>query len=505
MARFDSDSADSSGGATDVWDIADPTVVTSRESAAVAFVDARERRDLPANGAVVSRYVVTKPIGRGGMGVVFLAWDPTLNRSITLKLLHADRGRDASENAMLLREAQAMARLSHPNVVTVHDAGIFDERVFLAMEFVDGETLRTWMRAKERTWTDILEAFVEAGRGLAAAHSAGMVHRDFKPGNVMVGRDGRVRVTDFGLAFRPETEGVASDPSVSLGLDTSQERTRTGVLKGTPAYMAPEQFRGERADARSDQFSFCVALFEALYGVRPFDAEGIGQLRDAVLRGVPATPPPERSVPSAIHEVVSRGLRTDPTARFGTMADLLAALDGARRDVTDPARRERTDTETAVVTSAVGSAVIPATATNEPRPRSRWTRRNIVAVATAAGLGLVALAVRGRAPIPTDGAANAPPASAVVAPLGVGTTQTTEEPRVEEDASVATSASTDGGSSAEGRDGRRAEATTTSGATSASKAARRRRMPGTATPPPSKTPPGTPYDDAPIELTFGSK
>ena len=197
-------------------------------------------------GATYGRFVVIGVLGSGGMGVVLSAYDPKLDRNVALKLLRPEVWSAASGGARerLQREAQAMARLSHPNVVTVYEAGQVGDREFLAMELVDGETLRAWQRAEPRAWRDALAIYIAAGRGLAAAHAAGLVHRDFKPDNVLIGRDGRPRVGDFGL--------------VSVG---AEPRT----VRGTPAYMAPEQWSAaEDIDARADQFSFCVALWEAI-------------------------------------------------------------------------------------------------------------------------------------------------------------------------------------------------------------------------------------------------
>ncbi len=197
------------------------------------------------SGTRIGRYVVSKCIGAGAMGVVYIARDPDLGRSVAIKLLRAELSVSPEGRARLLREAQAMAQLSHPNVITIHDVGSHEHGVFLAMEYVDGGTLGDWMRTAPRTWRDVLEKFLAAGEGLAAAHEAGLVHRDFKPDNVLVGKDGRVCVTDFGLA-RAASLAEDEDPRESPGerpqhLELSM--TRTGTLLGTPAYMAPEQPR----------------------------------------------------------------------------------------------------------------------------------------------------------------------------------------------------------------------------------------------------------------------
>ncbi|MBX7080315.1 MAG: serine/threonine-protein kinase [Nannocystaceae bacterium] len=285
-----------------------------------------------ARGSTVGRYTVLERIGAGGMGVVYAAFDPELDRRIALKVLHAASdgsvGSTGGRNR-LLREAQAMAKLHHPNVITVHDVGTFDERVFVAMEFVDGSTLREWCGQGVREWGEIVDVFVRAGRGLAAAHAVGLVHRDFKPDNVLVGTDGRVLVMDFGLARQagatPLSEVGASgrNPAVS---SPDVALTRTGTLLGTPAYMAPEQHTGGVIGPAVDQFSFCVALYEALWGERPFSGNSVASLAIAVLEGRPRPPPRDSEVPPWLFGVLARGLAVDPSERHPSMDALLAEL-----------------------------------------------------------------------------------------------------------------------------------------------------------------------------------
>jgi serine/threonine protein kinase len=238
----------------------------SRETASMAVL---------TRGMEFGRYKIVHRIGSGGMGTVYLAFDPTLDRKVALKVLH-EKVASVDTEQRLLREAQAMARLNHPNVVTVHDAGMEEGRPYVAMEYVEGCDLRTWLRKEKRGWTEIVDRFVTAGEGLAAAHAAGLVHRDFKPGNVMVGIDDRVRVTDFGLARAAEagdweTRGTTpasleipvADAESSSPLETPL--TQAGMVLGTPTYMAPEQALESRADHRSDQYAFCVSLYVALF------------------------------------------------------------------------------------------------------------------------------------------------------------------------------------------------------------------------------------------------
>jgi tetratricopeptide (TPR) repeat protein len=277
----------------------------------------------------LGRYVLLERIGVGGMGMVFAAHDPELDRKVALKLLRSDwnEGPGAAEvRSRLWREAQALARLSHPHVVAVHDVGMHGDRLFIAMDFVEGTTLSRWLRAEPRRWTQVLECFVQAGHGLAAAHAGGLVHRDFKPDNVLVGQDGRVRVTDFGLARlgqppSPPQEGLAPD---SPG-PASQAMTQQGTLMGTPAYMAPEQLDGQASDARSDQFSFCVALYEGLFGERPFSGGSPAALARAIREGGPALPNDSR-VPARVRRALLQGLSADPARRHPSMDALLAAL-----------------------------------------------------------------------------------------------------------------------------------------------------------------------------------
>ena len=284
-----------------------------------------------AAGTTAGRYMVLERVGSGGMGVVYAAFDHELDRKVALKVMHArpDGGQSTGSRERLLREAQAMAKLSHPNVITVHDVGTFDGRVFIAMEFIDGPTLRAWMAQGPHDLAEIVDVFVKAGRGLAAAHAAGLVHRDFKPDNVLIGRDGRVLVMDFGLArqasaVRP-ADAVPTPEVRGKGLH-DVALTRTGALVGTPAYMAPEQHRGAPADPLVDQFGFCVALYEALYGQRPFAGNSVASIALNVLEGHVRSPPRGTAVPAWLRAVVVRGLAVAPQDRYPSMDALLAEL-----------------------------------------------------------------------------------------------------------------------------------------------------------------------------------
>ncbi len=312
-----------------------------------------------AKGASVGRYLIAEMIGRGGMGVVYKAFDPELNRPVAIKLLNlkvkeAESKLKVSQNrSRILREAQALAQLSHPNVVTVFDVGTYDDTVFIAMEYIEGLTLRQWLVAGKRSRQDILVLLKAAGRGLASAHAAGIVHRDFKPGNVVVGEKGKVKVLDFGLAravfpdrveasagdsaddadSEPESvedfeSGEYSDSPLTTGSANllGSSMTQAGSLMGTPSYMSPEQHLKQGIDARSDQFSFCVVLFEVLFGRRPFKGATLEKLAANVTHGR-VTVPKQAKVPDWITQVILRGLRVDPDSRYASMEALLAELD----------------------------------------------------------------------------------------------------------------------------------------------------------------------------------
>jgi tetratricopeptide (TPR) repeat protein/predicted Ser/Thr protein kinase len=289
-------------------------------------------------GSSLGRYLILDRLGQGGMGVVYAAYDRELDRKVAVKLLRGERARDGG--ARLLREAQAMARLQHPNVIAVHDVGTFGGRVFVAMEFVDGETLAA-MRERSLGWRETLALFIQAGRGLAAAHAAGLVHRDFKPENALVGRDGRVRVLDFGLAraILDAAEFESTSAEVTVGAHSpgllATPLTRVGAVVGTPAFIAPEQFEGEAADARSDQYSFAVALYGALYGKLPFRGDRLDDLIAAVRAGNVEEPPDDSRVPRWLRAVLLRAMARDPAARYPSMDALLAAL------ADDPLARRR--------------------------------------------------------------------------------------------------------------------------------------------------------------------
>ena len=280
----------------------------------------------PIRGVVIGRFLVLHLIGAGAMGLVFAAYDPDLDRKVALKLLRRTEGREtdaALTQDRLRAEAKSMARLSHPNIVPLYEVGRYGDGLFMAMELIDGITLRRWLDSQSRPRGEILDVFVQAGRGLAGAHAAGIVHRDFKPENVLVGHDGRVRVTDFGLARSMQRDEA---PWADEEIRSNSYSARSGVILGTPAYMAPEQHRGLPADARADQFSFAVALYQALYQQHPFGDPRSPQFAESVLNGRVAPPPSGSRIPEWLRRALLRALCADPGERYPTMGQLLMAL-----------------------------------------------------------------------------------------------------------------------------------------------------------------------------------
>ncbi len=295
------------------------------------------------SGAELDRFVILQRIASGGMGQIYAAYDTRLDRKVAIKMLRRDidsLGGNARQR--LLREAQTLARISHPNVVHVYEAGVSGDVYFIVMEFVRGVTLSTWLahHASDPNihWRMILGMFIDAGRGLAAVHEAGLIHRDFKPSNVLVGEDGRVRVVDFGLA-RTEASGEDADigESASSGVpipipqvNPSTRLTCEDTAVGTPAYMAPEQLSGT-ADRRSDQYSFSVALFEALYGKLPYPLplrkSSPHRLRQRIVEGAIEMPPWGSKVPTSIWHTLVRGLSPMADARHPSMDTLLDKLE----------------------------------------------------------------------------------------------------------------------------------------------------------------------------------
>ncbi len=356
--------------ATEVGEPLAPPDPSARAASMSTVPELELERESLERGAQVGRYLVLGRVGRGGMGEVFAAHDPELDRKVALKLLHVRPGLvdDGHARARMAREAQAMARLDHPNTVKVYDVGEHEGRVFLAMEFVEGQTLGAWLKQARRGWREVAGVFAAAGRGLATAHAAGLIHRDFKPDNVMITQTGRVLVMDFGLARAGNSEPVGEPNELAAGSDLeatvlageatmragseihtpaplsqasgtgllaspqlSTSITQAGALLGTPAYMAPEQLRGSTVDARADQWAFCVAFWEALYGQRPFPSKTMAELVGAVLEGRPRASPRGVQVPKWVHRILLRGLARAPRDRWPSVDALLAELERVPR------------------------------------------------------------------------------------------------------------------------------------------------------------------------------
>ena len=298
----------------------------------------------------VGRFVLLRKVGEGGMGEVHAAYDEKLGRRVALKVVHPHRTDSPRSSQRFLREAQAMARLSHPNVIQLYEAGEHEGLTYLVLEFVEGPTLDTWLVDESHSAAEILAVFRAIGLGLAAAHKAGVVHRDFKPGNVLLPAGGEPKVADFGLA----TLGLHSDRLAETGPapNSSDVRlTRTGELAGTPLFMSPEQWERGTGDARSDQFSFCVALYRAIYRADPFGGDSLAQRRERVTATDATSPPATAGAPAWLWPVLARGLRRDPSDRYPTMNQLLSAL------AYDPTKRRRTVALGLAAAASIGVAI----------------------------------------------------------------------------------------------------------------------------------------------------
>ncbi len=306
--------------------------VGSVEDEASVDGGARPRRRAQPDLTRLGRYTIIGRLGQGGMGTVYDAIDHSLDRRVAVKVL-----RRASERRTqrLIREAQAMAKLSHPNVVQVYEVGEVDGRAFVAMELVEGETVSQWIRRQPRPdWRACVQVFIQLGQGLAAAHAQGLVHRDFKPANAIIDDEGRARVLDFGLArqagaraegYESSADSLEADDEAK-GSALSTPMTRTGAMLGTPAYMSPEQMLGGEVDAISDQFNFCAALWEVLYGGLPFAGDSVESQAMLLMEERIAEVPPNTGVPRRLHALLVRGLALKRTERWPSMDALLVEL-----------------------------------------------------------------------------------------------------------------------------------------------------------------------------------
>jgi len=262
----------------------------------------------------LGRYRIDTVLGSGGMGIVYRGFDPQLARPVAIKVVRR-AGDDTQGRARLVREAQALARLSHPNVCHVYDVGTEDDEVWVAMELIDGVHLRQWA-AEGPSPADLMATLLGAAEGIAAAHAAGLVHRDIKPENVLVTRDQRPIVTDFGLARHED----AVDPNAQT-VSTDPNLTATGAIAGTPAYLAPEQLLGDPIDARVDQFAWAVMAWELITNSRPFPV--VFAVRVEAVRAGLAKP---ANMPAHIFEALSRAMSASPSDRYPSMRELITAL-----------------------------------------------------------------------------------------------------------------------------------------------------------------------------------
>jgi len=329
------------------------------------------------------------------MGAVFAAYDEQLDRKVALKLLHPTGVEQRAQRQRVLREAQALARVAHPNIVHVYDVGEVNGQIFIAMEYIAGMTLAAWQRER-RSSRDVLRVYRQAGAGLLAVHQTGLVHRDFKPDNVLLDRKEHARVVDFGLArllnseigisVAGKREGSASMPALRTPV------TADDVIAGTPGYMAPEQYSGGVVDSRSDQFSFCVAVYEALYGCMPFAGDTVAEISANVLAGRLLPAPAATLVPIEVQRALLRGLAVDPNARFPTMAELLTALDV--EEERDPAGARSARRIVSIVGVTVASIVALGTSI-KATPRTVTAREMvIVGAAVAAAIHVGAMVFR---------------------------------------------------------------------------------------------------------------
>ena len=319
--------------------------------------DVPVKKPTVSSGSRVGRYVIEEAIGAGGMGIVYAATDSELHRRVAIKFLRRSGhgGMSTAGRERLMREARLLASLSHPNVLTVFDVGTHDDNVFIAMELVKGGSLSSWTRRAPRTTDEIIDRMIEAGRGLAAAHAGGVVHRDVKPDNILVGTDGHAKVTDFGLARIDQD--LAPDVDAARAAALSPTLTKTGALMGTPVYMAPEQWTKGAVDPRTDQWAFCATLYELVAGVRPFSVDDSALRTAEIETGRLAEPAEGRTVPTWLRKIVERGLRAAPKDRWPSMQIVVDALVRGRQRKTRLARAFVLAGAVAIVAVSVGFVV----------------------------------------------------------------------------------------------------------------------------------------------------
>src|SRR5258707_3867060 len=289
-----------------------------------------------SSGTKLGRYEIRSKIGAGGMGEVYLAQDTRLDRKVALKILPADLAANQDRMRRFVQEAKAAAALNHPNIATIHEIGESDGVNFIAMEYIDGVTLREKIHQERTELRKLLRFLQHAAEGLAKAHAAGIVHRDLKPDNIMITRDGHAKILDFGLAKLIERPPKSTGDSSEVATAVMPQHSSPGTVMGTVGYMSPEQAQGKtkEIDQRSDIFSFGCILFEAATGKKPFEGESvIKSLHMVVYEAAPPLADFNPSAPAELQRIVRRCLAKDPDERYQSIKEVAIELKELRREI----------------------------------------------------------------------------------------------------------------------------------------------------------------------------